>query len=374
MNLVLLVRSLGMGGAERQLVLLARELSRRHDVTVLTFYSGADHFDESSIGQARLVRLDKRGRWDLLGFLWRYLSAVRRARPDVVYAFMGPASLVALTSRLGHSRARVVWGLRSSNVDLTHYGWFARRVRQLEARLSRRADRIVSNSVAGMLQAKADGFAGDRMIVIGNGIDTQSFRRHPDARDGLRRTLGLPAQSRLVGMLARIDPMKGHGIFLEAAAALARRQPDLHFVLGGDGPTTLVAALREQAEHLGLGTRLHWLGRVEDVTRVYSALDVAVSASIFGEGFSNAVGEAMACGLPCVVTDVGDSARIVADTGVVVPPGDARALAAGIQRLLALSDEERSAWGRRAAEHIGAHHSVHTMVAATEAALLELAA
>lgn len=374
MKLVLLVRSLGMGGAERQLVLLARELSRRHAVTVLTFYSGADHFDASSIGQARLVRLDKRGRWDLVGFLWRYLRAIRQARPDVVYAFMGPASLVALTSRLGHSRARVVWGLRSSNVDLTHYGWFARRVRQLEAHLSRHADRIVSNSVAGMVQAKADGFAGDRMIVIGNGIDTQSFRRRPDARDGLRGTLGLPAQARLVGMLARIDPMKGHAIFLEAAAALARQQPDLHFVLGGDGPATLVAALREQAGHLGLGTRLHWLGRVEDVTWVYSALDVAVSASIFGEGFSNAVGEAMACGLPCVVTDVGDSARIVADTGVVVPPGDARALAAGIQRLLALSDEERSAWGRRAAEHIGAHHSVHTMVATTEAALLELAA
>ena len=374
MNLVLLVRSLGMGGAERQLVLLARELSSRHAVTVLTFYSGADHFDETSIGQARLVRLDKRGRWDVVGFLWRYLSAIRRARPDVVYAFMGPASLVALTSRLGHARTRVAWGLRSSNVDLTHYGWFARRVRQLEARLSRRADLIVSNSVAGMHQAKADGFAGERMIVVGNGIDTQTFRRRPEARDGVRGALGLPAQTRLVGMLARIDPMKGHGMFLTAAATLARLRPDVHFVLGGDGPAALVAALREQAERLGLGTRLHWLGRVEDVTQVYSALDVAVSASIFGEGFSNAVGEAMACGLPCVVTDVGDSARIVADTGVVVPPGDAPALAAGIQRLLDLSDEERSAWGRRAAEHIGAHHSVQTMVAATEAALLELAA
>lgn len=374
MKLVLLVRSLGMGGAERQLVLLARELSACHAVTVMTFYGGADHFDASSIGQAGLVRLDKRGRWDLAGFLRRYLAAVRNARPDVVYAFMGPASLVALTSRLGHARTRVVWGVRSSNVDLAHYGWFARRVRQLEAGLSRWADLIVSNSVAGMAQAQADGFAASRMIVVGNGIDTQTFQRIPGARAEVRRALGLPTQARLVGLLARIDPMKGHEVFLQAAARVASTMPNVHFVLGGDGPASLVAGLRQQADALGIGAIVHWLGRVDDVTRVYSALDVATSASLFGEGFSNAVGEAMACGIPCVVTDVGDSARIVGDTGVVVPPGDAGRLAAGMQQLLALPDDERTAWGECAAARIRDHHSVRTMVESTEAALRGLVA
>ena len=360
-----------MGGAERQLVLLARELSRRHAVTVMTFYGGADHFDASSIGQASLVRLDKRGRWDLIGFMRRYLAAVRIASPDVVYAFMGPASLVALTSRLGHARTRVVWGVRSSNVDLAHYGWFARRVRQLEAGLSRWADLIVPNSVAGMTQAQADGFASSRMIVVGNGIDTEVFQHRPDARAQVRRELGVPSQARLVGMIARIDPMKGYEILLQAAALAYRFRPDVHFVLAGGGSAQDLARLQAIAASLGITAIVHWLGSVDDVTRVYSALDVATSAS-FGEGFSNAIGEAMACGLPCVVTDVGDSGRIVADTGVVVPPGSAEQLAAGLLRLLDLPDAERSALGARAAEHIRTHHSVCKMVNTTEAALLRL--
>lgn len=371
MNIVLLVRSLGMGGAERQLVLLARELASRHTVTVMIFYDTDDYFDASSIGRARLVRLNKRGRWDMVSFLQRYLAAVRKAQPDVVYAFMGPASLMALTSRFGHARVRVAWGLRSSNIDLSQYGWFARIVRRAEAGLSRSADLIIANSDAGVRQAEADGFATRRMIMIGNGINTEVFQHRPGVRAEVRRELGVPSQARLVGMVARIDPMKGYEILLQAAALVSRGRPDVHFVLAGGGSAQDLARLQAMAASLGITAIVHWLGRVDDVTRVYCALDVATSASS-SEGFSNAIGEAMACGLPCVVTDVGDSSRIVADTGVVVPPGSAEQLAAGLLRLLGLPDAERSALGARAAEHIRTHHSVCRMVNTTEAALLRL--
>ena len=128
--------------------------------------------------------------------------------------------------------------------------------------------------------------------------------------------------------------LKDHGTFIEAAARLAIERPDVHFVCVGGGPDARASELRDQANRRGLGGRLRWIGERPDIQRVYPALDLLVSSST-AEGFSNVIGEAMACGVPCVVTDVGDSARIVGQTGVVVPPRDSTALTQGMT--LALS-------------------------------------
>ena len=373
MNIVLLARSLGLGGAERQLAIMAREMSRRHRVTVMTFYgSEADHFTQAELGDARLLHLGKRGRWDLLPFATRFVRQLRQIRPDVVYAFMGPPSIVALLSRLGCRGTRVVWGVRSSNVDLSHYGLLARLVRRAECRLSRFADLIISNSVAGRDQAASEGFDTRRMTVIGNAIDTTVFHRRPASRDELRRTLGLAAETPLVGIVARMDPMKGHEVFLHAAATLSAERPDVHFVIGGHGPADRVERLRQLAARLGLDGRMHWLGRVDDVVHVYSALDLCTSSSVFGEGFSNSVGEAMACETPCVVTDVGDSARIVGDTGRAVPANDPDRLARCWAELLALPPADLRALGARARHRVVSQFGLSNLIDRTEAALADL--
>jgi glycosyltransferase involved in cell wall biosynthesis len=188
------------------------------------------------------------------------------------------------------------------------------------------------------------------MRVIPNGFDLARFRPDPGARVRIRTELGIPSDAPVVGLVARFDPNKGHATFAAAARRLAGGRPGTRFVLVGAGidATNPVVAEIPGAHLLGVRT---------DVAAVVAALDVAVSASS-SEGFSNTLGEAMAAGVPCVATDVGDSATIVGDTGALVPPDDPAALAAGIESLLARTPEERAAGGARARDRVAANWSL----------------
>ena len=230
----------------------------------------------------------------------------------------------------GHS---LIFGLRSS-LDYRRTDWLQRTVYALETRLARRAAVIVTNSEAGKAAALKRGMAPDRLVVIDNLIDTQAFAPDPAAGTRLRTAWGIPETAPLIGMAARLDPMKGHRTFLDAAKRLLAVRPDTRFVLIGSGPAPYAAALRQAAGQLGLDTALHWAGECADMRAAYNALDLATLSSDEGEGFPNAVAEAMACGVPVVATAVGDTARIVGDTGLVVPPGDPQRLADAWTRLL----------------------------------------
>ena len=174
----------------------------------------------------------------------------------------------------------------------------------------------------------------------------------------------------LIGIIGRIDPMKGHSVFLQAAARLDSLR--LRFVVVGDGPQEYRQQLAELGRSLGLDNRLVWAPGRQNVTQVYNALDICCSASIFGEGFPNVVGEAMACGVPCVVTDVGDSAWVAGAGGLTVIPKDCNALSETLARISRLSNEERSALGQQARKRIIENFSVETMVRRTEDALEDL--
>jgi len=174
----------------------------------------------------------------------------------------------------------------------------------------------------------------------------------------------------LIGRVGRLEPVKGYPLFLTAAAEVARSRAATRFVCVGSGPDDYARWLRDQAQALGLAERLVWAGARADMPAVYSALDVAVSTSE-REGFPNVVAEAMACGVPCVVTDVGDSARIVGEYGEVVPPGDPAAMSAAMGRLL--DDRERGAIDRaRVRERIVGHFSHASLIEGTERALAAL--
>jgi glycosyltransferase involved in cell wall biosynthesis len=173
------------------------------------------------------------------------------------------------------------------------------------------------------------------MVVIPNGIDLEQFRPDSEARAELRTAFGIADGQKLVGLVARLHPMKDHQNFLRAAAQVADGDPDVRFICMGDGPHPYREELVSLGVKLGLGKRIIWSPARADAWRVYNALDVAVSASSCGEGFSNAVAEAMATGVPVVATDVGDSAAVVAGTGWVCAPHDSAALAGAISAALA---------------------------------------
>jgi glycosyltransferase involved in cell wall biosynthesis len=362
-RVVLLIRSLGIGGAERQLVVLARALHARGvDVRVLTFYPAGALKPELEAAGVPVEDLGKGGRWDVLAFLWRLWRRLRALRPDVLYSWLPMANVLAAVLGPMAGVPRIVWGVRASNLDADRYDWLHRVEQSLARRLARRADAIICNAEAGRHWHEALGYPRERMVVIENGIDTERFHFDAHARARLRKEWGVADHEHLIGLVARIDPMKDHDTFLHAAALLAQRRPGVRFVCVGDGPESELARLQGLAHALGLDGRLLWLGRRADVAQVLSAMDIASSSSSYGEGFSNAIGEAMACSRICVVTDVGDSRRIVGETGFVVPPRDPEALARGWEATLALPPAQRVEREQSARRRVEERFSVKRMV------------
>jgi glycosyltransferase involved in cell wall biosynthesis len=261
--------------------------------------------------------------------LYRLTRLIQLLKPDVVQSWMYYGDLFALWAleRSGlRDATRLYWGVRCSDLDLSRYGVLLRWAVGACAQRAGRPDAVVANSFAGRVAHRKLGYVPRAFPVIANGIDTERFR--PDARLGAatRRALDVTDEQTLVIHVARVDPMKDHATFLAVASAL----PDVRFLAVGSG-----------TEHLTVPRNVTALGQRSDLPALYAAADLALSSAAFGEGFPNVVAEAMACGVPVVATDVGDSRWIVAETGHIVPPRDRSALAESIRNLLSESRDQR---------------------------------
>lgn len=245
----------------------------------------------------------------------------------------------------------VLWNIRSSNLDMTHYRRLSGLVLKACSRLSGWPAAVVVNSRAGQAFHEQLGYHPRRWVYIPNGIDTDQFRPDLSARTALRNELGLASDALLIGLIARFDPMKDHENFMLASSRLAAKAPDVHFVLAGNEVDPSNPFFGNYLESNALHGRLHLLGQREDTPSLMAALDIA-SLSSYGEGFPNTIAEAMSCGTPCVVTDTGDSAFLVGTTGIVVAPKDPQALADGWQQMIAMGIEGRKTLGAAARQRI----------------------
>lgn len=369
LRILLLTPSLASGGAERQLTVLAKGLKRRgHDVVVAEFYGGGLFEAELSAAGVRLVDLKITKRWRYLTFFLRLVRLVKRERPDIIQSFSGVPNILALLSRWVSASSKVVWGVRASDVDLSWYGWASRASYRMECALALHADLIIANSKAGKSHAVQNGFPASKTIVIRNGIDMIHFRPDRVAGLSLRRTWGVPDGTPLVGLVGRLDPMKDHSTFIRAAARIRQAGRDVRFACVGRTGGPEFQRIERLSQELGIGVALTWAGEQSDMSAVYNSLDLLCLSSV-SESFPNVVCEAMACGVPCVVTDVGDATDIVGQTGRVVPPRDAAALADAVMGLL---DERRPLPEASLRRRIADHFSVDRLVDDTERELLDL--
>jgi glycosyltransferase involved in cell wall biosynthesis len=206
------------------------------------------------------------------------------------------------------------------------------------------------------------GYYVDSSRVIPNGIDTSLFAPSNEVRSTVRSWLGVPSNAFLIGLIARYHPQKDHATFLQAAALLIKRHPEVHFLLAGLEVDWENQTLQHLVQELKLLNQIHMLGECSDILSLTAALDIAVSSSSYGEGLSLAIGEAMACEVPCVVTDVGDSAILVSNTGIVVPPRNPPALANAWECLIDAGAEARCELGKAARERILQHYSLESIV------------
>ncbi len=287
------------------------------------------------------------------GGIWRLKRLIRDQQPDIIQTWMYHSDLIGgIASRLA-CRSPVIWNIRHSNLDP--------RANKKTTLLTAHACALVSGRVPEKIiccsessrQVHAEiGYDKNKMLVIPNGFNLEDFTPDKDARLSVRRELGISSDSALLGMVARFDPQKDHAGFVRAAEKLSGSGFNGYFILCGQDIDWYNVYLSKWIRDAGLAERFFLLGPRTDIPRLTAALDLACLSSAFGEGFPNILGEAMACGVPCVATDVGDSAAIVGDTGRIVPPKDPEAFAAACKELLDLGPEQRARLGFKARKRI----------------------
>jgi glycosyltransferase involved in cell wall biosynthesis len=370
------INGLDTGGAEMTLWRLLAHSNRErfhHNVVSLTGLGPmaerivALGIDVSALGL-------RRGPSDIAAPL-RLAPVLRGRAPDLVQTWMYHADLIGgLAAKLAVD-VPVIWNLRQSNLEPGSSKRTTIWTRRLCARLSSRVpDRIVCCAEAVRELHVRLGYADDKMVVISNGIDATAFHADGDARAALRNELGVARDAVLIGALGRWDRQKDYATFVAAAAILAANAPAARFLLCGADLDRQNAELADLVSAVGLQEKFSLLGRRDDATKVCAALDVGTSSSAYGEGFPNAVAEMMSCSVPCVVTDVGESATLVGGTGRAVAVRAPEALARAWMEMLKLGPKGRAELGAVARKRIVENFGLAEMVARYEALYEERAA
>ncbi len=363
MNILHLITDLDTGGAETMLLRLLSRIDREaFQVEVGSLTSvGPIGKQIEALGIPVWALGMKRG-IPGPGALYRFYRRLQDHPPELIQTWMYHADLLGALGSPGS--IPLVWGVHNTVLEPGASKRLTRWTARMCARLSKRKPaRIVCCSEASRRVHSALGYDHSKMIVIPNGFDLERFRPDPETRLALRQELGLERDSLLIGLAARFDPVKGYRDFIEAAS-LFRKSSDLdvHFVLCGKNVEWSNRELSSWIEKAGLEERFHLLGPREDMPRFFAALDLSASSST-SEAFPLAIGEAMASGIPCAVTNAGDSALIVGDTGRVVPAGDPQAMANAWRGLLELPPEQRVQRGLAARARIAERYELGHIVA-----------
>jgi glycosyltransferase involved in cell wall biosynthesis len=305
--------------------------------------------------------------------LFRLLQWIRKSKPQIVQTWMYHADLIGgLAARLA-GEGRVVWNIRQANLDANWNKpltiWTAKACARMSPWLP---ECVVSCSRAALLLHTKLGYSVNRVEVIANGFDLEEFRPDPAARLSVRNEMGLAKDAVVIGMAARFHPVKDHRNFIQAAARLHAKIPEVHFALCGLGVDCENPELSKWVAAAGLDAHCHLFGPRQDLPRLFAALDIFTSPSL-SEAFPSVVGEAMACGTPCVVTNVGDSALIVGDSGKIVPPGNPDALAEAWRELIEAGPSIRRQLGMTARLRVEQYFSLPTAVERYQAIYAQLA-
>lgn len=294
----------------------------------------------------------KKGVPDIRAIL-RLRFLARLMRPDIIQCWMYHANLLGLSLLQPKS---TLWSIRCSDLDLSLYGHIYRFAVMAGARLSSLPYAVAVNSIAGRDVHKKLGYNPKKWVIIPNGFDTEIFKPDLEARSQIRAGLNIPHDALVIGLIGRFDPMKDHATFFSAASLFLRSHPDALFILAGRGVTDQNPSMRDYTEAITGQRKFRLLGERDDIPRIISAIDIATSSSM-SEGFPNVIGEAMACGVPCVATDAGDSGLLMGDTGLVVNKKSPQELCKAWDMIARITPEARLEMGSRGRDRIQKHYS-----------------
>lgn len=369
MKILFLIRSLANGGAERQLSLTAAGLQRiGYNVVVLTYYS--EQNISNNINYLRLIEqgvmvksINKNGRYDILGFLFRFIKVVRAEKPDIIYSFLELSNIIACLGKISNNKIKLVWGKRSSDLELERYRLSIRLEHTIEKVLSFFSDLIITNSEQGKQYLMKREYKSS-ICVVYNGFD---LINNGIAKDKAFLESLYPAilNQTLIGAVGRVDYAKDYETLLKAFALVAKQY---------DSVILLIVGRVVQSEYYQILSNLVKLNRLESkvifvpeidaINKFYKSIDIFVSSS-YTEGFSNVIAEAMLAGLPCVVTDAGDNVTLIGDSGVVVERRNYVALSNGILAMLG-NKELRDCYGTLGKKRIADKFNLNNLIKNTE--------
>lgn len=294
--------------------------------------------------------------------LLRLKRLLRAFQPDILQTWLYHSDLLGMVAGKWAGVKKIVWNIRSSNMNFADYRLTSKWTVGLCRHLSGLPATVITNSRIAKAYHLKLGYHPKEFIVIPNGFDLNRFRFKPDARSTVRKSLNIPETRFCIALIARYDPKKDHDTFFRAVAKLNRNLGEVNVICCGDGITEDNQPLRNILSNSGVDVEVQLLGRRDDIADIMSAADLVVLSSAYGEGFPNVIGEAMACERICVVTDTGDSARIVADKGKTVPPRDPGAMERAIEEVRQMPVADRLQMGREARMRIQSHFALDHIV------------
>jgi glycosyltransferase involved in cell wall biosynthesis len=349
MKILHVISSLNIGGAETMLIRLIRGMPQHiHVVITLKTVGSLGNLLQVSGSKVHCINLTATTAWKAFPRMW-YI--IRQESPDIVQTWMYHSDLFgSLVSRLAGIKT-IVWNVRNTEIPQGGLSITGLIIRLCAVTSSWLPKAIICCAHAGLEVHAARGYKQRKMFVIPNGYDTNKWQPPGVCRNDVRRDYGLPNDALIVGIVGRYDSLKGYDVFIEAAGLISKSVRNAIFLMIGRHVDSDNAELRNLIDSRGGDANFRLMGERSDVSQLMSTLDVFCLSSK-AEGFPNVVAEAMLMQVPCVVTNVGDAARIVGSTGRVVPPGDSSALAEAIISFFRIGEEQRRVTGVSARQRI----------------------
>ena len=341
MRLLIITTGLDVGGAERAIYnLVLGGLDKIGEIHVVSLRDTSYYGELFRSHGVNVTCLNLQNPINLLpGFLKLFLL-MKRYKPNLIQGWMYHGNIFSLlVSRLTLSKVKVVWGVRQSIYDINKEKSLTRLTIRLCALLSSFSDRIIYNSIKSKAQHEDLGFDSENGLFIPNGFDMNIWKSSKNTRKAIRSEFEIYGNVFVIGYIGRFHPMKNIPMIFIALKEILKANENVLFLIAGENTGQENPALNDFYEQLPPNQVIS-LGIRHDVPNIMKCLDLLCLTSSWGEGFPNVIGEAMSSGVPCISTDVGDSALVIGDTGWVIQPGDAEALRSAIK--LAIGESKAS--------------------------------
>ncbi len=338
----MIINSLDRGGAETVMVDLMNVLKKNNiDLHVISLLGKGNVYNDIANLGIKVSAINKKKSIFFVFSFIKLLLLLIRTKPDVVHTWMYHSDLFGgLAAKIAGVK-KIIWSIHNTNLDKDKT--------KLSTRITVRICVILAYwiptgvifcSIKSAKYHALIGYPKEKITIIHNGFNTSKYHPTKEFRSKLLNELDITNKDVfLIGHIGRFNPIKNHAGFINAASIINKSFPEVHFILAGDGVDSQNKSLNLIIDNLGVSKVVHMIGYRSDTLEIISSLDLLVSSS-FGEAFPLVVGEAMSCEVPCVVTNVGDSAYLVNDTGEIVYNNSAYDIANGVKKILKMKEED----------------------------------